>query len=58
MKKIGILNDIHGNAFLMNLAIEEMKKKNVDSFLIGGDYISDGPDSIDIIKIIKSYPMS
>lgn len=56
MKKIAILNDIHGNLYLLNQILNYLKDKNIDYFIIGGDYLTDGPGCNDIINIIKKLP--
>ena len=54
MVKIAILNDIHGNLLLLNKALKCLDKENVDNYIFGGDFITDGPDSNSIINIIKN----
>lgn len=53
MKKIAVLNDIHGNLFLLNKVIESLKDKNIDKYIICGDFLTDGPDDNKIIETIK-----
>ena len=33
MEKVAILNDIHGNLFLLNKALDYLKDKNISKFL-------------------------
>lgn len=54
MEKIAVLNDIHGNLFLLNKALNYLKDKNISKFLICGDFLTDGPDDNKIIDILKS----
>ena len=54
MEKIAVLNDIHGNLFLLNKALDYLKDKNISKFLICGDFLTDGPDDNKIIDTLKS----
>ena len=56
MKKIAILNDIHGNLYLLNKALDYLKDKNISLYLICGDFLTDGPDDNKIIDTIRSLP--
>ena len=56
MKKIAILNDIHGNLYLLNKALQYLKNENISLYLICGDFLTDGPDDNKIIDIIKYLP--
>ncbi len=56
MKKIAILNDIHGNLYLLNKVLEYLKDKNISLYLICGDFLTDGPDDNKIIDIIRKLP--
>lgn len=56
MKKIAILNDIHGNLYLLNKALDYLKKENISLYLICGDFLTDGPDDNQIIDTLKSLP--
>lgn len=54
MEKVAILNDIHGNLYLLNKALEYLKDKNISKFLVCGDFLTDGPDDNKIIDTLKS----
>lgn len=56
MEKVAILNDIHGNLYLLNKAIDYLRDKNISKYLICGDFLTDGPDDNKIIETIKSLP--
>lgn len=56
MKKIAILNDIHGNLYLLNKALDYLKDKNISLYLVCGDFLTDGPDDNKIIDTLKSIP--
>lgn len=56
MEKVAILNDIHGNLFLLNKALSYLRDKNISKYLICGDFLTDGPDDNKIIDILKSLP--
>lgn len=53
MEKVAILNDIHGNLYLLNKALEYLKDKNISKFLVCGDFLTDGPDDNKIIDTLK-----
>ncbi len=53
MKKIAVLNDIHGNLLLLNKVITSLEDKNIDKYIICGDFLTDGPDANKIIDTIK-----
>lgn len=52
--KIAILNDIHGNLYLLKKALTYLESKDIDLYLINGDFLTDGPDADAIITTIKS----
>ena len=56
MMKIAILNDIHGNLYLLNQALTYLKDKNISLYLVCGDFLTDGPDDNQIIETLRSLP--
>lgn len=52
--KIAVLSDIHSNLLSLEMAIDSLKKENVDKIFFLGDYITDGEDENKILKIIKN----
>ena len=54
MEKVAILNDIHGNLFLLNKALDYLKDKNISKFLVCGDFLTDGPDDNKIIETLRN----
>lgn len=56
MEKVAILNDIHGNLYLLNKALSYLRDKNISKYLICGDFLTDGPDDNKIIDILKTLP--
>lgn len=52
--KVAILNDIHGNLYLLKKVLVYLKPQNIDLYLINGDFLTDGPDADEIISTIKS----
>lgn len=51
--KIAVISDIHSNLLAFNLAIQDARNENVDSFIFLGDYITDGENANEILDIIK-----
>lgn len=51
--KVAIIADVHSNYLVFKKAIGDAKKRQVDKYIFLGDYISDGFDANNIIKIIK-----
>ena len=56
MKKIAILNDIHGNLYLLNKVLTYLQNQNIDYYFVCGDFLTDGPDSNQIITTLQNYP--
>lgn len=56
MEKVAILNDIHGNLYLLNKALDYLRDKEISKYLICGDFLTDGPDDNKIIDTLKSLP--
>lgn len=54
MEKVAILNDIHGNLFLLNKVLDYLKDKNISKFLVCGDFLTDGPDDNKIIETLRN----
>lgn len=54
MEKVAILNDIHGNLYLLTKVLNYCKDKNISKFLVCGDFLTDGPDDNKIIKLLRS----
>lgn len=53
--RIAILSDIHSNLIALNLAIDSLKKENIDSIFFLGDYITDGENENEILSIVKKF---
>ncbi len=56
MKKIAIINDIHGNLYSLNKVLENLSTESIDYYLFLGDLLTDGPDSNEILNVIKTLP--
>ena len=56
MKKIAILNDIHGNYLLLERVLRELKYQNIDFYIFGGDLVTDGFENNLVIDSIKKLP--
>lgn len=53
--KFVIFSDIHGNALALKECIKEIEKMEVDAIIWCGDYITDFPESHEVIQMIKLY---
>lgn len=53
MEKVAILNDIHGNLYLLNKVIDYLRDKNISQILVCGDFLTDGPDDNKIIEVLQ-----
>lgn len=51
--RLAVLSDIHSNIIGLKLALEDIKKENINSILYLGDYITDGDDNNEVIDIVK-----
>lgn len=54
MEKVAILNDIHGNYYLLTKVLDYCKDMNISKFLVCGDFLTDGPDDNKIIDTLRS----
>ena len=52
--RLAVLSDIHSNLIALNLAIDDLKKENVDKICFLGDYVTDGESDNEILGIIKN----
>lgn len=48
-----IFSDIHGNYIALEQALKEAEKMNIDSIIWCGDYITDFPESHQVLQLIK-----
>ena len=53
MPKIAIINDIHCNYLTLKKALNYLKDKNIDKYIICGDSITDGYENNLVIDTIK-----
>lgn len=53
MEKVAILNDIHGNLYLLNKVLDYLREQNISRILVCGDFLTDGPDDNKIIETLK-----
>ena len=51
--KLAVISDIHCNIIALQLAVEDLKKYEVDGVAFLGDYITDGENENEILKIIR-----
>ena len=56
MKKIAILNDIHCNHPVLDQVLKDLKIKNIDHYIICGDFLTDGFDNEKIVNTIRTLP--
>ena len=54
MKKVAILNDIHGNYLLLKKALNSLENEKVDDYIFCGDMITDGFENNEVLDLIKS----
>lgn len=52
--RLAVLSDIHSNLIALNLALDSLKKENVDKVCFLGDYITDGEDGNKILNLVKT----
>ena len=58
MKRIAILNDIHGNYMLLERVLRDLKYQNIDEYIICGDLVTDGFENelvVDTLKELTKY---
>ena len=53
MKRIAILNDIHGNYLFLERILRDLKYQNIDEYIIGGDLVSDGFENELVVNKVK-----
>ena len=53
--KFIIISDIHGNATALKECIKEIEQMKIDGIIWCGDYITDFPESHEVIQIVKEY---
>ena len=56
MKKLAIINDIHGNLEALKAIIPIIKELNVDYILSPGDLIGIGPSSNEVVSLVQTLP--
>ena len=52
--RLAILSDIHSNIIALNLVVDDLKNEKIDKVCLLGDYITDGDNGNEILKIVKS----
>jgi len=52
--KIGIFSDIHGNLPALNVVIDFLKKKEVNTFICCGDIVGYGPYPNEVIDVLEN----
>ena len=56
MKKIIIINDLHGNLTALQAVLPTIKSINPDYIFCPGDLIGIGPHSNEVIDLIRTFP--
>lgn len=56
MKKIVIINDIHGNFSALNTILNSLNNQHIDLFIFTGDLIGIGANSNEVINLVKTIP--
>ena len=51
--KFCILSDIHGNAIALRECLKYLEKEKIDAFIWCGDFVTDFPESHEVIQLIK-----
>lgn len=54
MRKAAILSDIHGNLHMLLKALDICKDQGVERYIILGDMVTDGPDSLGVLEVISN----
>ena len=54
--KYAVLSDIHGNLPALQAVLEDAKQRNIDHFIIAGDYCLSGPWPDDCIQTVMEIP--
>ncbi len=52
--KLAVLSDIHSNLAALNLAINDIKKENVDQIYFLRDYITDEGNDNEVLSLVKN----
>lgn len=52
--KFAVLSDIHSNLIALNLAIDDIKKENVDQICFLGDYVTDEGNDNEVLSLVKN----
>lgn len=53
--RIAVISDIHSNADALNIALKELKKKNVDTTVVLGDILTYGCQPIQVLEMLIEY---
>ena len=54
--QIAIIADIHSHYPFLKNVLNEISKKNIDTILFLGDYITDGFENNEVLNLIKNFP--
>jgi putative phosphoesterase len=52
--RIAILSDIHANLLALDAVLADAETQHVDGLTIAGDLITDGPDTAEVLKRVRS----
>ncbi len=52
--RLAILSDIHANLLAMEAVLADAEAHHVDGFAVAGDLITDGPDTVEVLKRVRS----
>jgi len=58
MRRIAVINDIHGNYLFLERILRELKYQNIDDYIIGGDLVSDGVENNLVVNTIKNLTIN
>ncbi|MCI8554332.1 MAG: metallophosphoesterase family protein [Clostridiales bacterium] len=56
MRKIGIVNDVHGNLEALQAVLYAFETAGCEEIIGTGDILTLGPDSIECLRLLRSWP--
>jgi len=53
--KLALLSDIHGNCYALKAVLEEIKRRNIDTLIITGDFVGYYFWPVEVFKLLKGW---